>query len=239
MRKMNVIMPVKDAMEMAREAIVKVMEALKAEGESPARFTVYDDNSSPAAAGELRRLSQQWGFGLVALADLTTSPSPNYRTTLQHAQRGAIEEEADLVIVESDVMLRSHTLSLMQQQAGAGVGMVAAVTVDDAGIINFPYEYARKLTGGTVETTKRFSFCCTLLTQPFLQAYSFAALDPSKSWYDVFISHKSVELGFRNLLMLDNSVLHKPHASRPWKLLKYTHPLRYYFQKIIHRRDRI
>ena len=127
----------------------------------------------------------------------------------------------------------------MIEQAKPGVGMVAAVTVDTDGNINFPYHYAAKMNGGTIATSKRFSFCCTLLTIDFLKKYSFIQLDPTKSWYDVAISHMSNHLGFRNLLMLDNRVLHRPHSSRPWKQLKYTNPLKYYWQKITRKRDRI
>ena len=120
-----------------------------------------------------------------------------------------------------------------------GVGMVAAVTVDNEGVVNFPYQYARRLHGDVVNTRKRFSFCCTLLTNRLLQAYDFHLLDPTKAWYDVTISHQSIQLGLHNLLMLNNPVIHRPHSSRPWKQLKYTHPLRYYWQKITKKRDRI
>ena len=43
----------------------------------------------------------------------------------------------------------------------------------------------------------------------------------------------------RNRLLLDTQVLHQPHSSRPWKQLKYTNPLRYYWQKLTQKRDRI
>lgn len=116
--------------------------------------------------------------------------------------------------------------------------MVAAVTTDERGQINFPYEYAQKIqTDGPCK--KRFSFCCTLLTNAFLQAYDFEQLDPTKNWYDVHISHMALELGFENILQFTNPVLHKPHSSRPWKQLKYTHPLLYYWRKWIHGRDKI
>lgn len=236
MRELNIIMPVKDSMETAREAITDVVKACQ---NGQMTFTVYNDNSNEENTCELQRLSQQLGFRLIHMSDLTDHPSPNYRITLQHAQQQALAAENDLVVVESDVMIQPDTLSRLQQQVCNGVGMVAAVTVDDMGTINFPYEYAVKMKGTVVPTKKRFSFCCTLLSLEFLKAYSFNNLDPEKSWYDVFISHKSVELGFRNLLMLNNRVLHKPHSSRPWKLLKYTHPLKYYWQKLTRKRDRI
>lgn len=117
-------------------------------------------------------------------------------------------------------------------------GMVAAVTTDEQGAINFPYEYARKIKADGV-CKKRFSFCCTLLTNKLLQAYDFHQLDPKKSWYDVPISHMSRQLGFENILQISNPVVHIPHSSRPWKQLKYTNPLRYYWRKLTKGLDKI
>jgi hypothetical protein len=132
----------------------------------------------------------------------------------------------------------------MMEQVQAGVGMVAAVTVDENGTYNFPYHYVRRLRykihgRKTIETRKRFSFCCTLLSNELLQKADFNQLDPSKNWYDVTISHWSLALGFKNLLMLGNTVLHLPHSSRPWKRLKYTNPLLYYWRKITRNLDKI
>ena len=89
------------------------------------------------------------------------------------------------------------------------------------------------------QTKKTLSFCCTLLTNELLHAYDFEQLDPNKNWYDVFISHTSVQLGYTNILQVSNPVVHKPHSSRPWKQLKYTNPLLYYWRKLILRRDKI
>ena len=57
--------------------------------------------------------------------------------------------------------------------------------------------------------------------------------------HDVFISHKSIELGFNNYLVTTLPVLHLPHSSRPWKQLKYTNPIKYYWRKLIDKRDKI
>ncbi|MBO4751337.1 MAG: glycosyltransferase family 2 protein [Bacteroidales bacterium] len=233
MCKLHVIMPVKDSMETARDAIRAVMSLHDVD------FTVYNDFSSEETTAELSAMSSEYGFRLVNWADSTSHPSPNYRLTLQDAQRRAVQEKAHLVIVESDVTVKTDTIERLSSAVVDGVGLVAAVTVDSNGEINFPYLYARKLTGGTVPTSKRLSICCTLVSNEFLGRYSFDALDPDKQWYDVFISHQSLRLGFRNLLMLDNRVLHRPHSSRPWKLLKYTNPLKYYWLKIVNKRDRI
>ncbi len=238
MRDLYIIMPVKDSIETARQALAALAAATK--GRHGMHTAVYDDLSTEANARELTQLTQQYGMALHSLATLAPGhPSPNYRTTLQHAQRHALATGCHLVIVESDVMVRPDTLARLQAQVHTGTGMVAAVTVDDRGAVNFPYEYAARLHGEAVAVKKRLSFCCTLLSHELLQAYDFALLNPEKSWYDVFLSHKSTELGFANLLMPDNPVLHKPHSSRPWKQLKYTNPLKYYLMKLLKRRDRI
>ena len=230
---LHVIMPVKDSMHTARQAIAALMQA------GGVDLTVYNDFSTAETTAELTEMARRLGFRLVNWADRTDHPSPNYRLTLQDAQRSALEAGAHLVIVESDVTVRPDTLARLQAAAADGVGMVAAVTVDTDGHVNFPYLYARRLRGTAVDTTKRLSFCCTLLTNALLRAYSFDQLDPTKQWYDVAISHRSITLGFRNRLLLDTQVLHQPHSSRPWKQLKYTNPLRYYWQKLTQKRDRI
>ena len=230
---LHVIMPVKDSMHTARQAIAALMQA------GGVDLTVYNDFSTAETTAELTEMARRLGFRLVNWADRTDHPSPNYRLTLQDAQRRALEAGAHLVIVESDVTVRPDTLARLQAAAADGVGMVAAVTVDTDGHVNFPYLDARRLRGTAVDTTKRLSFCCTLLTNALLRAYSFDQLDPTKQWYDVAISHRSITLGFRNRLLLDTQVLHQPHSSRPWKQLKYTNPLRYYWQKLTQKRDRI
>lgn len=234
MSSLHVIMPVKDSPNTTRQAIEALLHT-----DVGIDFTVYNDFSTPDNTALLTDLAHQHGFRLINWADHTDHPSPNYRLTLQDARRRALAEKAHLVIVESDVLVQPDTLRRLEASATDGVGMVAAVTVDTDGQINFPYNYATRLHGDVVNTRKRFSFCCTLLSLSLLQAFDFELLDPEKSWYDVTISHQSIHLGFHNLLMLNNPVVHRPHSSRPWKQLKYTHPIQYYWQKITRHRDRI
>lgn len=226
-----IIMPVKDSLETAEQAI----RAIVASGHS---VCVYDDYSSDENAARLDALRDELGIRVVHIREVLDHPSPNYRWVLNTAQREAIEKNQDLVIVESDVIVKEGTISRLQQAISKGVGMVAAVTVNEEGEVNFPYEYARKIQQDG-SCTKRFSFCCTLLTNAFLKAYSFEQLDPTKNWYDVHISHMSRQLGFENILLISNPVLHKPHSSRPWKQLKYKNPLLYYWRKLTQRRDKI
>lgn len=229
--KVHIIMPVKDSISTAEEAI----RAIVASGHF---LTVYDDYSALENAARLDTLHDETGIEVIHLSEYIDHPSPNYRWVLIDAQRKAVEEGADLVIIESDVVIRPETIERMQAAKQEGVGMIAAVTVDEEGQINFPYEYARRMHRDGV-CRKRFSFCCTLLTNDFLRAYDFELLDATKNWFDVTISHKAVELGFENILQISNPVLHRPHSSRPWKQLKYTNPLLYYWRKLTQHRDKI
>lgn len=227
-----IIMPVKDSLLTAEQAI----RAIVTSGHT---LTVYDDYSTLENAARLDALRDELGFQVVHICEQIDHPSPNYRWVLNEVQREALKKGQDLIIVESDVIVRPDTINkLIVESQKPNVGMVAAVTVNEEGKINFPYEYAQKIkTDGACK--KRFSFCCTLLTKAFLAAYDFALLDPEKNWYDVHISHMSVKLGFENILQISNPVLHKPHSSRPWKQLKYTNPLLYYWRKLTQRRDKI
>lgn len=234
---LHIIMPVKDSIEIAERAI----RAIVASGHT---VCVYDDNSLQENAERLDQIAKEKSIQVVHISDLTDHPSPNYRLVLQMAQEEALDKGKHLVIVESDVIIQPDTLNRMLAKVEEGVGMVAAVTIDENGEYNFPYHYLRNLryrfiNRQTIATKKRFSFCCTLLTNELLHKADFQQLDPTKNWYDVTISHWSLALGLRNLLMLDNPVLHFPHASRPWKRLKYTNPLLYYWRKITQKRDRI
>ena len=235
--KLHIIMPVKDSLQMTERAIRAIVD-------SGHTLCVYDDNSLKDNAKRLDELATETNIQVVHISDLTDHPSPNYRLVLQLAQKQALTENKHLVIEESDVMIQPETLNRMVEAVQPEVGMVAAVTVDENGEYNFPYHYLRRLryrflVKKTIQTKKRFSFCCTLLTNELLHKADFQLLDPTKNWYDVTISHWSVKLGLRNLLMLDNPVLHFPHASRPWKRLKYTNPLLYYWRKITQKKDRI
>ena len=235
--KLHIIMPVKDSIEIAENAIRAIVE-------SGHTLCVYDDNSQIENAKHLDKLVEELHIKVVHLSDLTDHPSPNYRLVLQLAEQEALATSRHLLIVESDVIIKADTLNRMLEEVQEGVGMVAAVTVNEDGIYNFPYHYLRRwhyrwYGKKTIATKKRFSFCCTLLTNELLHKADFRLLDPTKNWYDVTISHWSVSLGLRNLLMLGNPVLHLPHSSRPWKRLKYTNPLLYYWRKITQKKDRI
>jgi len=238
MNKLHILTPVKDSLETTLQTINSIMSS---ELQVDFSYTVYNDFSSDATTEILEKESVKLGFRLVNLKSITLHPSPNYLLVLQIAQQRANFEDAHLLIIESDVIVGKNTIQQMYDQVVKleKTGMIAAVTTDITGKVNFPYLYARKFSQGILDTRKRLSFCCTLLTQSLLTSFNFDTLNPEKSWYDVFISHKSIELGFKNYLITALPVVHLPHSSRPWKQLKYTHPLKYYFYKFVEKRDKI
>ncbi len=238
MDKLHIITPVKDSIDLTIQTIQAITESVIT---VPFTYTVYNDFSTPENTLRLEEAAKAYGFTLVNLSDITEHPSPNYLLVLQIARQNAIREDAALCIVESDVVVKPDTLQTLfdESLARENCGMIAAVTVDKEGDINFPYLYAKGKENTSFSTRKRLSFCCTLLTIPYLKAFDFERLDASKSWHDVTISHESLKHGFKNYLYTCLPVFHQPHGSRPWKHLKYTNPLKYYWLKIINKRDKI
>lgn len=238
MEKIHIITPVKDSIDTTIRTIESIMHSKVV---IDFEYTIYNDFSTDETTEQLQLASTKYGFKLVNLKDVTTHPSPNYLLVLQTAQKKAIADNAHLLIVESDVIVAADTIQKMYENASLleKTGMIAAVTTDITGTVNFPYLYAQKFEKTVVNTNKRLSFCCTLLSYSYLKSFSFEELNPEKAWYDVFISHKAVELGFKNYLLTSLPVLHLPHSSRPWKQLKYTNPIKYYWRKLTNNKDKI
>ena len=238
MKKIHIITPVKDSID-------STMETIKAIHSSaivfPHTYTVYNDFSTDENTAKLEEASKQYGFRLVNLKDITDHPSPNYLLVLQTAQREAIEADAGILIVESDVTVKKDTLQGLVNGAlqRPDCAIAASVTVDDQGVINYPYKHALGMENQVFETKKHCSFCCSLLTPALLKAFDFNTLDPSKNWYDVTISHEALNRGLKNYLFTILPVVHRPHQSRPWKQLKYKNPLKYYWIKFTKGMDKI
>lgn len=238
MKGLHIITPVKDSIDSTLETV----RAIKASKLSvPYKYTIYNDFSTPENTARLTAAARDLGFELVNLCDLTSHPSPNYLLVLQKTQREALEADAGLLIVESDVIVAENTLQDLYDGAlqRSDCGIAASVTVDDNGAINYPYLYAKGLENRVVDVKKHCSFCCSLLTPRLLAAYSFEELNPEKNWFDVTISHESVAHGLHNYLFTSLPVIHRPHQSRPWKQLKYTNPLKYYWLKFTKGLDKI
>lgn len=238
MKKIHIITPVKDSIDLT---LITIKAITASRLSTPHAYYVYNDFSTPENTEILRKASEEYGFTLVNLADLTSHPSPNYLLVLQTAQQKALEEDAALCIIESDVVVKQDTIQSLFDGASArpDCGIAAAVTVDKDEQINYPYLFAKGKENQCFPTRKHCSFCCSLLTQNLLKKYSFSLLNPEKNWHDVTISHQSLKEGLVNYLFTTLTVLHQPHGSRPWKQLKYTNPLKYYWLKMINKRDRI
>ena len=125
MRPLHVIMPVKDSLQTATEAVRAICKA-------GLPLTVFNDFSTAENTAALQQLAGELHFTLVNLQELTDHPSPNYLLVLQIAQRQALADGAHLVIVESDVIVRCDTVMRLAQAADTPqAGLVAAVTTDD------------------------------------------------------------------------------------------------------------
>lgn len=238
MKCLHIITPVKDSIE---STLTTVRAVLGSELSVDWKYTVYNDYSTPENTAILQKSAKELGFRLINLCDLTAHPSPNYLFVLQMAQREAIKENAALCIVESDVTVAKNTLQGLYDTSChlPQCGIAAAVTIDEEGKVNYPYAYAKKMPLGAVEVERHCSFCCSLLTPALLRAFPFTELDAGKNWFDVTISHESRNRGLRNYLFTALPVVHRPHQSRPWKQLKYSNPLLYYWKKYTKGLDKI
>ena len=238
MKEIHIITPVKDSIDTTIETVESIMSSQLGWSHT---YTIYNDNSTPENTSRLKELARVKKFNVINLSDLTSTPSPNYRIVLQDAQKKAMAANAGLLIVESDVIVAPDTIERLADASLElpNCGIAAAVTVDDNGEINYPYLHARGKENRVIDTRKHCSFCCTLLTPELLKAIDFGKLNPKKHWYDVTISHVSLSLGFKNYLFTNLPVVHHPHSSRPYKLLKYKHHLKYYWLKYTRGLDKI
>lgn len=231
-----IITPVKDSLETTKKTVEGIS---KANGNF--KYFVYNDFSGKETTTYLEKASKKFGFEHVNLSDITDTPSPNYKLVLEKAQQSALANSCPLVIVESDVIVKENTfrelLTILDTHPNPGI--VGAITVDREGNYNFPYTFEKEKSSDVLDTNHSLSFCCTLMSTDFLSTFDFKELSQKKDWYDVFISRQSKKLGYSNYLAKGTEVLHLPHSSRPWKNLKYTNPVLYYWKKLVNKRDRI
>ena len=231
------ITPVKDSLKTARE----IIKLLRSESKD-IPYYIFDDYSSRETRRWLEENSVRYDYKVIGLEKHVRKSPPNYRTTLIMARKMALDNNSHLAIVESDVYAKPETITALNQLADelTDAGLVGAVTVDHSGEINFPYKYATAIDKPLIfASAKSVSFCCTILTNSFLQKFDFSELPQNMDWFDVYISKKSRQLGFSNYVVKSLPVIHRPHSSRPWKHLKYKNPILYYMKKIVKRRDRI
>ena len=231
-----IITPVKDSLSTTKRTIQSV---IKADGNFS--YYVFNDFSQPETKKYLDEAAEQFGFNVIHLEDITNTPSPNYKIVLQRAQQMALDAGIPLIIIESDVVITQNTIqSLLDvMNTEKNPGLIGAITTDEKGDYNFPYNFEKIKSNEVVDTSHSLSFCCTLITVPFLKQFDFNDLAQNKDWFDVFISRQSKKIGFTNYLAKGIRVVHLPHSSRPWKNLKYKNPVLYYLKKIFLKRDRI
>lgn len=237
MKDLVLVTPVKDSVNTLRETVSSIAAVANLFS-----YYVFDDFSTTETRQWLDGNAVNYGYQVIGLEKHTTRKSPNYRTILLIAREMSLKKNAHLVIIESDVMVRPDTINGLNRLADElpDAGLVGSVTVDHSGKVNFPYLYAATDNRtGTYASEHSISFCCTLLTNSFLQKFDFNELSETLDWFDVPITRKSRALGFKNYISKDLPVFHQPHGSRPWKMLKYKNPILYYFKKFIFRRDRI
>ena len=141
MKQLHIITPVKDSIESTLDTVKAIMGS---DIQVPFTYTIYNDFSTEENTRRLEEASKEYGFQLVNLSDLTDHPSPNYLLVLQKTQQEAIEADAGLIIVESDVTVQKDTLQKLYEGAmeRKDCGMAASVTTAEAGVINFPYLYS-------------------------------------------------------------------------------------------------
>ena len=236
MAQVLVITPVKNAIETTLDTARAI-----AGSTVKVKHVIFNDFSTEETKASLEKHREELGYELIHIEDLTDHPSPNYKLVLQLAQKQALEVGIPLLVVESDVVIAPNTIQSLLDHLSAqpSTGLVGSVTVDEKREVNFPYLKFKGVKDAVIDTQRSLSFCCTLFSPSFLRAFDFKGLDEAKDWYDTFISKKSVELGFKNTVLMNAPVWHRPHASRPWKQLKYSNPLKYYFLKFWKGLDKI
>ena len=236
MAEVIVITPVKNSIETTLDTAKAI-----AGSSVSVKHIIFNDFSTEETKAKLEDEKSTIGYELIHIEDLTDHPSPNYKLVLQMAQKMGLEQNVPVLVVESDVVVKKNTVEdiLNYQKAHLNSGLIGSVTVDENGQVNFPYLKFKGVKDQVISTQRSLSFCCTLFSLPFLKAFDFTELDEAKDWYDTFISKKAIELGFENYVLMNAPVWHRPHASRPWKQLKYTNPLKYYFLKFWKGLDKI
>ena len=108
---LHIITPVKDSIELTLRTVRSVLDSKIG---IPFTYTVYNDFSTPENTALLEKAAAELGFALVNLSDVTDTPSPNYRLTLRMTLRKALEAEASLAIVESDVVIGEKIMQKLQ-----------------------------------------------------------------------------------------------------------------------------
>ncbi|HSM46292.1 MAG TPA: hypothetical protein VK872_00635, partial [Draconibacterium sp.] len=135
-----IITPVKDSLNTTNLTIKAISEA-----KGDFEYYVFNDFSQPETKQFLEESKKEYGFNLIHLEDITSTPSPNYKLVLEIAQKMALEKKCPLIIVESDVVIKSDSLTrlLAILKSELKPGLIGAITVDLKGNYNFPYSFEK------------------------------------------------------------------------------------------------
>jgi len=229
-----VLIPFRDSLTTLQRTILALK---KPAPEIP--LLLCDDASSAQCLKELNTWLETQNWSKVDVLSLPVGEdAPQYGLALRAGLQRAHNEMRQLLVVESDVEVLPGVVLGLQRvlQRKPDAVMAGAVTIDPEGVWNFPYAgtfRAAKLRSSPLIRRRSLSFCCTLLDHGFVDHLLHTPF-PDTGWMDLKISAMARKLGTL-WLALDLQVVHHPHSSRPWKLLKYKNPLLYYFYKITRR----
>ena len=151
-----IITPVKDSLNTTILTIKAISES-----KGDFEYYVFNDFSLPETKLFLENAKKEYHFHVIHLEDLTSNPSPNYKLVLEMAQKTATEKRCPLIIIESDVVIKTNTIQELIQISKSKVdcGIVGAITVDENGNYNFPYAFERIKNSEVINTPHSLSFC--------------------------------------------------------------------------------
>ena len=99
MKQVHIITPVKDSIDLTLETARAV---LASRWHVPVTYTIYNDFSTDENTRRLEEASQELGFELVNLRDITSHPSPNY--TLESGVSLTVHNDASFVVSMDSVL---------------------------------------------------------------------------------------------------------------------------------------
>lgn len=138
-----IITPVKDSLETTKQTIEAISRT-----EGDFEYFIFNDFSEAPTKKYLDKAKDKFGFQLIHLEEVTSTPSPNYKLVLEMAQKMALDKKCHLIIIESDVIIKPNTLSqlikILNTENNAGI--VGAITIDKTGSYNFPYTFEKNKT---------------------------------------------------------------------------------------------
>ncbi|HKJ79703.1 MAG TPA: glycosyltransferase, partial [Prolixibacteraceae bacterium] len=172
-----IITPVKDSIDTTLQTIQSVYSS-----DVNFEYYVFNDFSQPASKKQLEQAKAKFGFNLVHLDEITTTPSPNYKLVLKMAQSIANKKKLPLILIESDVVVKPNTVANLIKlgQTMQNAALIGAITTDANGNYNFPYNFEKLKSSETIDTSHSLSFCCTLMTPGFLSTFDFEHLSQKK-----------------------------------------------------------